>query len=74
MKGNESKVKLLIFVALLAIVLLLALSIVQIVNIHSAKNELAKQQEQIELLKQKINYYENQNQNSNGTITITPGE
>ena len=70
MKGNEAKVKLLIFVALLAIVLLIGLSVFQIINIHSTRETLNKQQQEIELLKQKINYYENQNQNNNGSIVV----
>lgn len=52
------KVKFLISLAILIIVALFAVTIVQIVKINTAKNQIAKQQEQIQQLEKQLNSYE----------------
>ena len=71
MQTNQKKVKTLIVCSILAIVALLAISIALIVNINLAKKELAKQQQQIELLQKEIEHLNNPA--SDNDETISPG-
>jgi len=71
MQTKQKKVKTLIICCFLAIVALLAISIALIVNINIAKNEIAHQQQQLELLEKEIANLKNPA--SDNDATITPG-
>ncbi|MBE5741010.1 MAG: hypothetical protein E7351_00530 [Clostridiales bacterium] len=57
--NQNTKVKLMIIGAITLIVSLFVISIIQIVQINKAKEEIAKQREQIEQLNKEIDFYKN---------------
>lgn len=62
MKANPNKVKLILFLAISALVLLLVLNVALIISIHSKNKELNKQNSIIQQQEQMLEYYNQQNQ------------
>lgn len=61
--NNKRKVKSLICLLILIVVTLFTISIFQIVDINKTKHKLAKQDQQIEKLKEELDYHKNKNPN-----------
>ena len=76
---GEKRIKLVISTAILLVVALLGLSIYLLVTIHSKKQILIKQQQEISKLESQLDYYENQNGNDTDNKEsdieiVVPGE
>lgn len=56
---SQKRIKFIIALAILIVVTLLTTTVVQLVCISKAKNKIEKQQEQIQTLNDKLDYYEN---------------
>lgn len=69
MQANPKKVKALIFLCIIVLVTLIAISITLIVKINIANKNLIEQQKQISQLEQIIENYNNPPSNNNQTIT-----
>ena len=66
---NSKRIKFIIVLAIVLMAALLVTTIVQLVYIAKAKKEIAKQEEQIRELDEKLDYYNNKNNNSYNIIT-----
>ncbi|MFQ6752318.1 MAG: hypothetical protein ACLRFL_01970 [Clostridia bacterium] len=69
-KENLGRVKLVIFLAILAVLALVGTLVFQLVSIHKNNEIIKTQQAQIEELKQQLEYYENNGSNYNGDEII----
>ena len=70
----QSKVKLIITIAIIALIALFALVVTQLVFIAKTKKELQTQQKQIDELNKKLDYYENKYPNEDGYDIELTGE
>ena len=70
--NSPKRIKFIIMLAIVIVVALLGVIVFQIVNIAKAKKEIAKQQEQIRELNEKLDYYNNKTNIS--PFIVTPGE
>lgn len=59
MQQNTGKIKLILLSAILIVIALVGVIIFQLVSIHKINNTLSHQQETIQQLKDRIDYYEN---------------
>ena len=57
--NSPKRIKFIIGLAIIIVVALLTVIVFQIVNITKAKKEIAKQQDQIRELNEKLDYYQN---------------
>lgn len=73
MKNTNTKVKLIILLAITLIIALFSISIIQIVSIYNKNKILTEQQRQINDLNNQLDYYKNQeNDNKDSDVGIIP--
>lgn len=66
--NSQKKVKAVILLAIVIAVALFVTIAIQLVNIYKVRKEVEKQQNQIELLEKKLDYYENKLPDSNNDV------